>query len=332
MRGRGHGVAQCRERLTPAPQGCGAEAPEWGEGWRAARGAVHESRVLAASGACGRGRWRRASGKRPVREAGKEPTSSPAASSARISSRKPLCAAAGPTFALHPSGLRVGWWPSGLSRRRLLPGSSAKSLRSQTEPRPAPHLGPGCSDVRLHPPLQGPAGVGALRRGLGVVGGAGRGLARLVELHVAVLLAAAADAAVALRVQERAAVAERAPLELPFAQLDGRAACAQHEPLPVVVEAALAAQRAVDVGEGHARGHALPARGAQVRLAAGQRDGGGRVVLLEGVDAVVAVGGVLQGPEGEPCHLADGQRGRAGDTQEGGRGGRQEVRSAAVDY
>ena len=127
------------------------------------------------------------------------------------------------------------------------------------------------------------------------MGGGGRGLARLIELHVAVLLAAAADAAVALRVQEGAAVAERAPLELPLTELDGRAARAQHEPLPVVVEAALAAQRAIDVGEGHARGHSLLARGAQVGLAAGQRDGGGGVVLLEGVDAVVAIGGVLGG-------------------------------------
>lgn len=62
-----------------------------------------------------------------------------AASSSRISTRKPPCAAAGPTFVLHPSGLRGGWWPSGLSWRRLLPGSSAKSLPSQTELRPVPH-------------------------------------------------------------------------------------------------------------------------------------------------------------------------------------------------
>lgn len=149
------------------------------------------------------------------------------------------------------------------------------------------------SDVSLHPPLQGSAGVGVLGRGLGVVGRGGRGLAGLVELHVAVLLAAAADAAVALRVQEGAAIAEGAPLELTLAELNGRAAHAQHEPLAVVVEAALAAQGAVDVGEGHARGYSLLACGTQVRLAAGQGDGGGRVVLLEGVDAVVAIGGVL---------------------------------------
>lgn len=160
-------------------------------------------------------------------------------------------------------------------------------------PSPPAGAGPRSSDVSLHPPLQGSAGVGVLRGGLRVVGGGGRGLAGLVELHVAVLLAAAADAAVALRVQEGAAVAEGAPLELALAELDGRAAHAQHEPLAVVIEAGLAAQGAVDVGEGHARGHALLARGAQVRLAAGQRDGGGGVVLLEGVDAVVAIGGVL---------------------------------------
>lgn len=198
-------------------------------------------------------------------------------------------------------------------------GSSAKSLQSQPAPlapsRPSLAQGLGSSDVSLHPPLQGPAGVGVLGRGLGMVGGGGRGLARLVELHVAVLLAAAADAAVTLRVQEGAAVAERAPLELPLAELDGRAAHAQHEPLPVVVEAALAAQRAVDVGEGHARGHPLLARWAQVWLAAGQRDGGGRVVLLEGVDAVVAIGGVLGGQRKNRSHPW------AGAPPEGGVGG-----------
>lgn len=177
------------------------------------------------------------------------------------------------------------------------PARGTTLFRPPPAPAPAalPSPGLGSSDVSLHPPLQGSAGVGVLGRGLRVVGGGGGGLAGLVELHVAVLLAAAADAAVTLRVQEGAAVAEGAPLELPLAQLDGRAAHAQHEPLPVVVEAALAAQGAVDVGEGHPRGHALLASGAQVRLAAAQRDGGGRVVLFEGVDTVVAVGGVLGG-------------------------------------
>lgn len=97
---------------------------------------------------------------------------------------------------------------------------SAEPGRGPALPGP-PALGPGSSDVSLHPPLQGPAGVGVLGRGLGMVGGGGRGLARLIELHVAVLLAAAADAAVTLRVQEGAAVAERAPLELPLTELDG---------------------------------------------------------------------------------------------------------------
>lgn len=161
---------------------------------------------------------------------------------------------------------------------------------------PQPHgdrIVPRGSNVRLHPPLQGPAGVRILGRRLGMVGGGGGGFAGLVELHVAVLLAAAADAAVALRVEEGAAVAHGAALELALTQLDGAAAHAQHEALAVVVEAALPAQRAVDVGEGHARGHALLAGRPQVRGAARQRDGGCGVVLLEGVDAVVAVGGVL---------------------------------------
>lgn len=173
-------------------------------------------------------------------------------------------------------------------------GSSAQGTRGPS-PHPPRAPGLGSSDVSLHPPLQGSAGVRVLGGGLGVVGRGRGGLAGLVELHVAVLLAAAADAAVTLRVQEGAAVAERASLELPLAELDGRAAHAQHEPLPVVVQAALAAQGAVDVGEGHARGHPLLARGTQVWLAAAQRDGGRRVVLFEGVDAVVAVGGVLGG-------------------------------------
>lgn len=97
---------------------------------------------------------------------------------------------------------------------------SAEPGRGHALPGP-PALSPGSSDVSLHPPLQGPAGVGVLGRGLGMVGGGGRGLARLIELHVAVLLAAAADAAVTLRVQEGAAVAERAPLELPLTELYG---------------------------------------------------------------------------------------------------------------
>lgn len=138
---------------------------------------------------------------------------------------------------------------------------------------PVPRLparGLGSSDMSLHPPLQGSAGVGVLGRGLGVVGRGSGGLAGLVELHIAILLAAAADTAVTLRVQEGAAVAEGAPLELTLTELNGRAAHAQHEPLAVVVETALATQGAVDVGEGHACGHSLLACGTQVRLTAGQ--------------------------------------------------------------
>lgn len=106
-----------------------------------------------------------------------------------------------------------------------------------------------------------------------MVGRGGRSLAGLVKLHVAILLAAAADAAVTLCVQEGAAVAEGAPLKFPLTKLNGRAAHAQHKPLSIVVEAALAAQGAVDIGEGHARGHTLFACRTQVWLAAGQGDG-----------------------------------------------------------
>ena len=163
-----------------------------------------------------------------------------------------------------PGGRRL-WGPL-RSPRPAVSGEPAGGAAPSPGPSRPPGL--GSSDVSLHPPLQGSAGVRVLGGGLGVVGGGGGGLAGLVELHVAVLLAAAADAAVTLRVQEGAAVAERASLELPLAELDGRAAHAQHEPLPVVVQAALAAQGAVDVGEGHACGHSLLACGTQVRLAA----------------------------------------------------------------
>lgn len=134
-------------------------------------------------------------------------------------------------------------WPSGLSWRRLLPGSFVKSLQSQTEPDASPALGPGCSDVRLHPPLQGPAGVGVLRRGLGVVRRRPRPCSPCRTAR-AVLLAAAADAAVALRVQERAAVAERAPRwnSLSQSSMD-RAPCPARTSARSR-EAALAAQRA----------------------------------------------------------------------------------------
>lgn len=98
--------------------------------------------------------------------------------------------------------------------------------------------------------------------------GRGRGFAGFVELYVAVLLAAAADAAVALRVEERAAIAHGPPLEFPLTQLDGAAPHAQDEALAVVVEAVLPTQGGVDVGEGHACRHALFVGGSQVRLAA----------------------------------------------------------------
>lgn len=132
-------------------------------------------------------------------------------------------------------------------------------------------------------------------------GGGGRGLAGLVELHVAFLLAAAADAAVALRVEEGAGIAERAPLELPLTQLDGAAAHTEYKALAVVVEAVGAgAQRGVDVGEGHARGHPLLARRGGCRgapqfrcLVGRQGDGGSGVVLFKRVHAVVAVGRIL---------------------------------------
>lgn len=71
------------------------------------------------------------------------------------------------------------------------------------------------------------------------------------------MLPAAADAAIALRVQEGAAVAHGTPLEFPFAQLDGAAPHAQDETLAVVVEAVLPTQGRVDVGEGHACRHTL---------------------------------------------------------------------------
>lgn len=132
-------------------------------------------------------------------------------------------------------------------------------------------------------------------------GGRGRGLAVLVELHVTVLLAVAADTAVALRVDEGAGVTERAPLKLPLAQFDGAAAHAQDKTLAVVIQAiGTSTQGVIDVGEGHAGGHPLLSNSHgstgwasnYIRsLAVGQ--GGGGVVLIEGVDTVVAIGGVL---------------------------------------
>lgn len=151
----------------------------------------------------------------------------------------------------------------------------------------------------LHALLEGPGEVWVLRRGLGVVGGGGgRHLAVFVELHVAVRLTVAADAAVALRVDKRAGVAERAALELPLAQLDGAAAHAQHEALAVVVQAVgTRSQSGVDVGEGHARWYALLAQGPRVggvpHLGGLIPGHGRRVVLLEGVDTVIAICRIL---------------------------------------
>lgn len=132
--------------------------------------------------------------------------------------------------------------------------------------------------------------------------GGGRGLAVLVELHVAVLLAVTADAAVALCVQERAGVTHRPSLEFSLAKLDGTAAHAQHEPLAVVVQAVgSSAQGRVDVGERHSCGNPLFAGGGRGRvppelrgLVSCQR-GWGAMMFLEGVHAVVSVSGILKG-------------------------------------
>lgn len=126
----------------------------------------------------------------------------------------------------------------------------------------------------------------------------GRRLAVFVELHIAIRLTVAADAAVALRVNERAGVAERAALELPLAELDGAAAHAQHEALAIVVQAVgPRPQSGVDVGEGHACRHSLLAEGTGVggvpRLGALVPCHGRRVVLLEGVDTVIAIRRIL---------------------------------------
>lgn len=93
-------------------------------------------------------------------------------------------------------------------------------------------------------------------------GGRCRSLAVFVKLHVAFRFTVAADAAVTLRVDKGAGVAQRAALELALAQLDGAAAHAQHKALAVVIEAVgTGSQGGVDVGEGHARGNPLLAQG-----------------------------------------------------------------------
>ena len=131
------------------------------------------------------------------------------------------------------------------------------------------------------------------------MGGGGSGcFAVFVELHIGVRLTVAADAAVTLRVDKRAGVAERGALELPLAQLDGAAAHAQHEALAVVVEAVgSGSQGGVDVGEGHARWYPLlsqgPCVGGVPHFSGLIPSHGGCVVLLKGIDAVVAICGVL---------------------------------------
>lgn len=158
---------------------------------------------------------------------------------------------------------------------------------------------PCWSDVGLHALLQRPRQVRVLRGGLGIVGGGrGRSLAVFVELHVALRFTVAADAAVTLRVDEGAGVAERGALELALTQLDGAAAHAQHKALAVVIKAiGTGPKSGVDVGEGHAGGNPLLAEGPCAagvpRLRGLIPSHGGRVVLLEGVDAVVAICWVL---------------------------------------
>lgn len=129
-------------------------------------------------------------------------------------------------------------------------------------------------------------------------GGGGRCLAVFVELHIAIRLTVAADAAVTLRVDKRAGVAERAALELPLAQLDGAAAHAQREALAVVIETVgTCSQSGVDVGEGHARWYPLLAQGTCVggvpHLSRLISSHGRRVVLLKGIDTVVSICRVL---------------------------------------
>ncbi len=133
-------------------------------------------------------------------------------------------------------------------------------------------------------------------------GGRGRRLAVFVELHVAVRLTVAADTAVTLRVNERAGVAEGAALELPLAQLNGAAAHAQHKALAVVVQTVgTCSQGGVDVGEGHARWYPLLSQGTCVGGVphfSGLIPSHGRcVVLLKGVDTIVAIRRVLNTPE-----------------------------------
>lgn len=151
----------------------------------------------------------------------------------------------------------------------------------------------------LHALLEGSSEVWVLRGGLRIVRWRrGRGLAVFVELHVAVWLTVAADAAVTLRVDKRAGVTERTALKLPLTKLDGAAAHAQHEALAVVIQSVgTSSKSGIDVGEGHARRYPLLSQGTCVRgvphLSGRIPCHGRRVVLLEGIYAVVAICGVL---------------------------------------
>lgn len=177
---------------------------------------------------------------------------------------------------------------------------SCKVLQSWLLITPRSHvLPPKRSDMGLHALLEGPGEVRVLRGGLGIVGGRrGRCLAVFVELHVAVRLTVAADAAVALRVNKRAGVAERAALELPLAQLDGTAAHAQHKALAVVIQTVGAcSQRRVDVGERHACWYPLFAQSTRVggvpHFSGLIPCHGWSVGLFESIDTVIAISRVL---------------------------------------
>lgn len=128
--------------------------------------------------------------------------------------------------------------------------------------------------------------------------GRGRCLAVFIKLHISIRLTIAADAAVALRVNERAGVAKRTTLKLPLAELDGAASHAKHKALAIVVQAVRACpQCGVDVGEGHACWHSLLAEGTSVggvpHLSGLIPRHGRRVVFFEGVDTVISICRVL---------------------------------------
>lgn len=161
----------------------------------------------------------------------------------------------------------------------------------------------------LHALLEGPGEVRVLWGGLGVVWWRrGWCLAVFVKLHIAVRLTVAADAAVTLRVNEWTGVAERAALELPFTKLDGATAHAQHKALAVVVQSVGAcSQRGIDVGEGHSGWYPLLAEGTCVggvphlgSLIAGHS---WCMVLLEGVDAIIAICWVLLKKQRQDCNI-----------------------------